>query len=57
MTKAIRTKEQLGNERWKPASITSGDNLKRALEMYHPTVIAYQMIQVYRMLVQREHDE
>jgi hypothetical protein len=30
----VKTKEQLEREGWKAASVTGGDHLKRALEMY-----------------------
>ena len=31
----VKPKEQLENEGWKTASVSGGDHLKRALDMYH----------------------
>ena len=35
MNKVVKPKEQLENEGWKTASVSGGDHLKRALDMYH----------------------
>ncbi len=35
MNKVVKTKEQLQREGWKAASVTGGDHLRRALDMYH----------------------
>lgn len=34
MNKVVKTKEQLEREGWKATSVTGGDHLRRALEMY-----------------------
>ena len=31
----VKPKEQLENEGWKTASVSGGDHLKRAVDMYH----------------------